>query len=340
MAYCNITIPSSITYIPVDTRTNNLKVLMLPSVTTNAGRFLTFKDYYGTSSNSTFTISTIGTNTIDDYNYKYTFSNAFGSMSFLADGLNSWRVTSLYDGALTPSVPSAAFNPANLPNLTIWLDASLASSVILSGANVTAWNDRSGNGYNLSNVGAVTTTTLNTSNVINFGTSRMVTASSVFPWRTKFVQFYVAKAASGGMLISQWSNAAYISYTYSANNGLMQVNGTGFTDAVGTPTGITNAWFLWTIGYNNGTTGTPYSVNGTARTTSVVTARADSTPTAPVYFNGNGNGQFDTSQMAEFLQYNNTLTLTQSQQVEGYLAWKWGLQGNLPANHPYKNAPP
>jgi hypothetical protein len=26
--------------------------------------------------------------------------------------------------------------------------------------------------------------------------------------------------------------------------------------------------------------------------------------------------------------------------VEGYLAWKWGLQGNLPPNHPYKLFPP
>jgi Family of unknown function (DUF6288)/PA14 domain/Bacterial Ig domain len=28
------------------------------------------------------------------------------------------------------------------------------------------------------------------------------------------------------------------------------------------------------------------------------------------------------------------------QKVEGYLAWKWGLQANLPADHPYKNAAP
>ncbi len=26
--------------------------------------------------------------------------------------------------------------------------------------------------------------------------------------------------------------------------------------------------------------------------------------------------------------------------ITGYLAWKWGLQGSLPASHPYKNAPP
>ena len=28
------------------------------------------------------------------------------------------------------------------------------------------------------------------------------------------------------------------------------------------------------------------------------------------------------------------------QQLEGYLAWKWGLEANLPVDHPYKNAAP
>lgn len=31
---------------------------------------------------------------------------------------------------------------------------------------------------------------------------------------------------------------------------------------------------------------------------------------------------------------------TTRQLIEGYLAWKWGLQGNLPNDHPYKNAAP
>ena len=28
------------------------------------------------------------------------------------------------------------------------------------------------------------------------------------------------------------------------------------------------------------------------------------------------------------------------QLIEGYLAWKWGLEANLPSDHPYKNTPP
>jgi hypothetical protein len=113
MSYCNIPIPSNSAVIPVDTRLNNLKVLMLPTVSTNSGRYLLFKDYYGTASNSSFTISTTGTDLIDDYNFKYTFSNAFGGMSFVSDGLRSWRTMTLYDGLYTPSAPSGLLGPAN-----------------------------------------------------------------------------------------------------------------------------------------------------------------------------------------------------------------------------------
>lgn len=35
-----------------------------------------------------------------------------------------------------------------------------------------------------------------------------------------------------------------------------------------------------------------------------------------------------------------TLTDSDLQRMTGYLAWKWGLQDNLPSDHPYKNFPP
>lgn len=36
----------------------------------------------------------------------------------------------------------------------------------------------------------------------------------------------------------------------------------------------------------------------------------------------------------------NNVTTDNQQKIEGYLAWKWGLEGNLPSGHPYKNAAP
>jgi len=45
-------------------------------------------------------------------------------------------------------------------------------------------------------------------------------------------------------------------------------------------------------------------------------------------------------QVAEVILYNSVLTSTQISKIEGYLAWKWGLVGNLPSSHPYKNVYP
>jgi len=44
--------------------------------------------------------------------------------------------------------------------------------------------------------------------------------------------------------------------------------------------------------------------------------------------------------IAEVLVFNAQLAGTQKQQVEGYLAWKWGLQASLPGGHPFKDAAP
>jgi hypothetical protein len=45
-------------------------------------------------------------------------------------------------------------------------------------------------------------------------------------------------------------------------------------------------------------------------------------------------------QLAEIIIYTSNLPYTSRQAVEGYLAWKWGLQTNLPAYHPYYYSAP
>ncbi len=39
---------------------------------------------------------------------------------------------------------------------------------------------------------------------------------------------------------------------------------------------------------------------------------------------------------AEFIYYNSALPSSQIQIVEGYLAWKWGIESRLNSNHPYR----
>jgi hypothetical protein len=42
----------------------------------------------------------------------------------------------------------------------------------------------------------------------------------------------------------------------------------------------------------------------------------------------------------EIIIYNSVLSTAQIQKIEGYLAWKWGIQTSLPANHPYYSVKP
>jgi hypothetical protein len=44
--------------------------------------------------------------------------------------------------------------------------------------------------------------------------------------------------------------------------------------------------------------------------------------------------------IAEIVWYRTALNSTDIQRIEGYLAWKWGLQGKLPSNHLFKNNAP
>lgn len=44
--------------------------------------------------------------------------------------------------------------------------------------------------------------------------------------------------------------------------------------------------------------------------------------------------------IGELLMYTGNSTDSEVEKIEGYLAWKWGLQGSLPASHPYKSQKP
>jgi hypothetical protein len=44
--------------------------------------------------------------------------------------------------------------------------------------------------------------------------------------------------------------------------------------------------------------------------------------------------------MGDFLLYDGAIQTSEIQQIEGYLAWKWGLRTSLPTTHPFRNFPP
>lgn len=110
MAQVPIAIPSNVMVIPVNILSTS-KTFTLPVVSTNQGRMLIFKDYYGTSANSTIRLSTIGLDRIERSGVSsMSLSYNFGAWTFMNDGRTNWFLTDVYKNTL-PIQSNASFLP-------------------------------------------------------------------------------------------------------------------------------------------------------------------------------------------------------------------------------------
>ena len=264
---------------------------------------------------------------------------------------------------IPPTSPSL-FSPTSINGCAIWIDGNdpYGTGVVpASGATFATTSatikDKSGNGYHLTPTATINYSTqfLNNMGVLNFGTA--CAQNSSFNWTTNFTQFVVVKCAAGtwGTSYINPTGSIYWSYAIAANSttNLVYIIRVGTSYAVydatvtnqsiftNTGNGLT-AWTIFCIGYTAGSTSAVnYTLNGKVYTSGTATSFNGSQATnLTLTLNGNLVGSYDTSYVAEFIHYNASLSTNQRQQVEGYLAGKWGLQGLLPTTHPYyKNIP-
>ena len=107
---------------------------------------------------------------------------------------------------------------------------------------------------------------------------------------------------------------------------------------------ITAADGQWNI-IGNQRNGTTHNIwnngNWTTRATGTVTGTATTSNVVGIggWYN-NSTQQAVNIDIAELVFYDANISDTNRENLEGYLAWKYGLTGNLPPNHPYKNTPP
>ena len=241
------------------------------------------------------------------------------------------------------------FLPTSFAGCTLWLDASQDTTA--NGVSIASLVDRSGSGNSLTPSGTISAATnfLQGRTVYNFGSSRA--SKTNFPWQTSFTQIVLVKCATGNWLSSLVSGGAYLSYIFAGNENLINVN--NFFDprdssvALGTSVFTTAAdgvssWVILSLGYQSGaTSASNYTINGTVRTTATSTAVSSAiSGTNQLWLNGNNSGNFDTgTYVAEMMHYNSVLTSSQRQQVESYLAQKWGLVRYLPTDHGFYTNP-
>lgn len=242
----------------------------------------------------------------------------------------------------------ASFRPTQISGCQIWLDAADANSLILSGSNVTQWNDKSGNGYNATGVSNPTYSS--SSRAVNFNSNYFTTTYTTGGSnQTSFFVFYPTNAGgqnrtvlggnnafNQGIVLFQWN-----SFPGNTNIGVV-VHNVGYGSITSNGSFPINTTQIGELVISN--SNSQVYINGAANGATNVALSGFSNST--VWIGGYGNnGVFSNTNsfiglMNEAIIYNTPLSTTQRQTIEGYLAWKWGLQGSLPAGHPFAKWPP
>ena len=261
-----------------------------------------------------------------------------------------WGLTSLPSGhpykSFSPfSVSSVGFLPTLIPGCQLWLDGADTTSITLSGTNVTQWKDKSGNQNHSTSCSATYVNGINgracmnnpviSGPIANSGSSTV--SIFVIATNNRTGNSYDNMIALNVSSITNYYGAGSLflaragdSGTPKAYYGFMNGNlSSAFAPAFDTP-------FMFNV-FQTGTTGSTYG-NGTDYGSVTTTG---STLTYTNYYIGTcTGGPAWIGNIGEVIIFNKALTTTERQQVESYLAWKWGLQVTLPSDHAYKFAPP
>lgn len=356
MSLCNINIPATASILPVDTRTLP-KVLHLPLANQTEGKCLFIKDYYGSSATNPITVSTTAGNFFDSNLIRLTLQSNYGSIKLLSDGQTKWRSIGFFNGAPTPTV-STSVNPLNInPSTLLWLDATDQTTVIRTGSTITEWRDKSGYGRNATGYANPTLTTTNGLSSILLNSSNNFDGSisarsnlTVFALATNngVTNTYSRLVSLATLGTSDTSSDAFVVPLESPNDkeAIGGQRNTGPIYTTGSGTIQTNSPFiacsLWT---NNATeiyiNGSNFVAANTTWKTSTFTFANYAIGRAIQPANDGNNPLFVwPGSIGEVIVYGTVLSAAERQQVEGYLAWKWNLQSNLPSYHLYKNYPP
>jgi len=241
------------------------------------------------------------------------------------------------------------FIPTSISGCQLWLDGVDPAGTGTSpsnGATVSTWVDKA----TAKNATATGTSTYLTGGGINFtGSSYFLnqTFSQNLSQRSIFIVFQETTN-------SQYAGVFPIIPTPNSGNDQSETNGLSsettnntlsfvgisYFSSVGSGNPLPKAIYYDSM---NGTIGSGYfnGTNATNVTAGYTAGTCSGYGLGGRWQGGSMSGSYRLNGVIyEILFFNTSLNTLNRQTIEGYLAWKWGLQANLPANHPYKNASP
>jgi hypothetical protein len=244
-------------------------------------------------------------------------------------------------------VASRRWSPLTPGGCVLWLDGSDFSAFTLSSTSVTQWRDKSGNGNHMANNG--TGPIYNGSLINSLGgidcTNGGSLISSGFQNSANLSFAMVAVVKSG---LGFWGS--FFTHGGRDNDFAVERNSiVGTTIHFQTANDNSQCGIAYTVDapvlyYGTMTSGTSRFFQsfsgGTNTTTTGTNSSSISLGSQLARVGKSDNNEVCNSFIGEIIYYTAVLGTTQRQQVEGYLAWKWGLKASLPSSHPYKLFPP
>jgi hypothetical protein len=240
--------------------------------------------------------------------------------------------------------PAALWTPLQLgASLDAWWDPSKTANITLNGGNIASYTDSSPHAVIASQATAgnqpgYSATGLNGLPAYIGGASKFLSAAGLLSSQLPFTVFAVMNASAPsttGIILNSISNGGLELRV--ETTGVFSVFSTGITGYGSS----TNASIIGTSAFAlvvyDGTT-LSFRVNGSAAGSA---AQAISFSPSGSLLGSYTDGSLNfLGALGDIVKMNTAASLLQQQELEGFGAWKYGIQSVLPAGHPYKSAAP
>lgn len=253
-------------------------------------------------------------------------------------------------GAVTASPIPSTFDPTDIGNLMVWLDGQNANVVQTTGGIVTGWNDSSPLTNNFTAIGNITydlPSPINNRPALNFtvpnATSMYKNALNMSPASNELTLFMVVSQTGLGTgnseLFFTKNDFRYFdlfSNTNPTKDGLLSVDARNATERSSGVDIITTPPSIVIISVTLSSAVSLYVNGGTTLVNNATTTGLSIDTPLDWAISG---GAFE-GYVGEVIAYKALFSTIDRQKVEGYLAWKWGLQTQLSTSNPWKTTPP
>lgn len=251
------------------------------------------------------------------------FSNLYDQLIY------SLNVPEISGGPTGPTL----WTPSEITT-SMWFDADDAETITESGGLVSQWDDKSGNLNHATQLTGSNQPTYTTGQIQSLSNDFLdIPTDGLGTGRTDSFVILVGRRDAEFAGWGNYSNDGAGSLTPFGDANPFEAFSSNTRRGIGTSVGATQGEFhLW--GFRSDNTNTIEAFFDGASTGSSTSGTFD--PGAVAF------GRLLTLQytLKEVIFFGSTPSETDRQKLEGYLAHKWSLEGELPAEHPYKSSAP